>query len=340
MATDLWQIRRKKRYSLDELSKRCGIHPGLIKAYELGERTIPLADLEKLALALEVESWDIKELSDPPPRNSSRSQPQEPQEQQEQQEQQQPPDDVRGQSRYDSSPSYSRYANDISQPYGSSRPGSGSSERRSHGSDRERQGGSRYDSGSGSYDRRPTYNNRGRSPSRSSRSGYRDRRSQPRKKSPRRQKAAPARATQIEHLKKLLVRLDMSGDDFMRLAGKPLSLLTRKEAAHLLTTCQDLLATRKPPKPKGKRQRPYLPESVDEHELVYLTQVQMDKRNLKLTLFNGEPMEGTLLGFSPYALTLATPEGPEVTVQKLAVAYYAVDPAPAVEEDEEDGESA
>ena len=113
-------------------------------------------------------------------------------------------------------------------------------------------------------------------------------------------------------------------------------MLNRKEAAQLLTTCQNMLAEQKPARPKGKRQRPYLPESVDEHELVYLTEVQLSKRTMDLTLFNGETLQGRLLGFSPYALTIAKPDGQEVTLQKLAVAYYQVEPAAETEADDED----
>ena len=131
----------------------------------------------------------------------------------------------------------------------------------------------------------------------------------------------------------------MSGDDLLRLAGKPLSMLNRREASHLLTTCQEMLTERKPERPKGKRQRPYLPESVDEHELVYLTQVQLDESPLHLTLFNGTTLAGTLQGFSPYALTLTTDSGDEITVQKLAIAYYQVKPSPAQEAAGQDGES-
>lgn len=152
-----------------------------------------------------------------------------------------------------------------------------------------------------------------------------DRQRAPKKpRQPRRQPSSPARQSQIDHLKALLVKLDMSGDELLRLAGKPLSMLTRKEAAKLLSTCQAMLADHKPPQPKGKRQRPYLPESVDEHELVYLTEVQLDERPMRLTLFNGHTIEGRLLGFSPYALTIAQPDNQEITVQKLAVAYYEV----------------
>ena len=72
MALDLWQIRRQKRMTIDELARRAEIHPGLIKAYELGERAVSASDLERLAEALEVDPSDIKELSEPPPRGPSR----------------------------------------------------------------------------------------------------------------------------------------------------------------------------------------------------------------------------------------------------------------------------
>jgi sRNA-binding regulator protein Hfq len=115
-------------------------------------------------------------------------------------------------------------------------------------------------------------------------------------------------------------------------------MLTRKEAAKLLSTCQAMLADHKPAQPKGKRQRPYLPESVDEHELVYLTEVQVDERPMRLTLFNGHQIEGRLLGFSPYALTITQPNNQEITVQKLAVAYYEVEGGVIATDDEENEE--
>ena len=70
---------------------------------------------------------------------------------------------------------------------------------------------------------------------------------------------------------------------------------------------------------------------MDEHELVYLTEIQLDKRDMRLTLFNGEALQGKLEGFSPYALTLSKPDGQEITVQKLAIAYYETESAPAKE---------
>ncbi len=389
MATDLWQLRRQKRMTIDELARQAGIHPALIKAYELGERAIPERDLERLAGALLVEPWDIKEMSDPPPRGPARQSP--------------PPaaESDAERPRYDTGSTYSRYGSDTPRTgygsdsgrsnyssdstrsnYGSesNRYGGGEGRRSSYGGEGGRYGGgeggrssygseggrysgegSRYggeggrsgygseggrygsEGGRSGYGRsdynRPSYGDRGssrfgddRGPARSGdRPGFKPRTDRPPRKNggvKRRPQIAPARPSQIDHLKTLLLRLEMSGEDLLRLAGKPLSMLNRKEAAELLTTCQAMLAERKPPKPKGKRQRPYLPESVDEHELVYLTEVQLDKRDVRLTLFNGQAVQGKLQGFSPYALTLSKPDGEEITVQKLAIAYYETEPAP------------
>ena len=60
---------------------------------------------------------------------------------------------------------------------------------------------------------------------------------------------------------------------------------------------------------------------------------------MDVTLFNGTTLQGTLQGFSPYALTLSINGGDEVTVQKLAIAFYQVTPAPASEPAEQEGEA-
>ena len=328
MALDLWQLRRQKRMTIDELARAAGVHPALIKAYELGERSIPERDLERLAGALEIDVEEIKELSDPPPRGPSRSAAPSTQE-----------EDAPARPRYDSTaPRYdsgSRYSNDFSRPSYGNR----SSDTPRYGEGRSSYGGGDYNRGYGDRSAPRYDNDRGarpaRPPYRQDRPGGPDRMDRRMDRPPkkpgglkRRPQVAPARPSQLEHLKILLQQLDMSGDDLLRLAGKPLSMLNRKEASHLLTTCQEMIAERKPERPKGKRQRPYLPESVDEHELVYLTQVQLDNSPMHLTLFNGSTLEGTLQGFSPYALTLSTNGGDEITVQKLAIAFYQVTPAP------------
>lgn len=382
MATDLWQIRRRKKMTIDELANRAGINPSLIKAYELGQRPIAARDLEKLAKALLVDPWDIKELSEPPPRGPSRTgeqssrYPGESSTSRYDFDMDMPRNDSprygreSGPSRYGSEAPPSRYGNDVGpsrySDSGASRYGDSGPSRYGDDAGPSRYGGEsnsyRYgsDQGRPSYgrpssspryggDRYPRYDDEGGAPRgpRPSRPPGRqydddrrmDRQRPPKKpRTPRRQPSSPARQSQIDHLKGLLIKLDMSGDELLRLAGKPLSMLTRKEAARLLSTCQAMLAEHKPVQPKGKRQRPYLPESVDEHELVYLTEVQLSNRPMRLTLFNGQTMEGQLLGFSPYALTIAQPDEQQVTIQKLAVAYYEVAGNHAAQDEEEDEE--
>ncbi len=142
MATDLWQIRRQKRMTIDELARQAGIHPALIKAYELGERPIPERDMERLADALQVEAEDIKEMSDPPPRGPARQSPSS------------APDSETERPRYDPGAGYSRFNTD------SPRPSSSSDTGRSNYPSEPGRGG--Y----GSESSRSNYNSEGR------RSGY------------------------------------------------------------------------------------------------------------------------------------------------------------------------
>jgi sRNA-binding regulator protein Hfq len=100
--------------------------------------------------------------------------------------------------------------------------------------------------------------------------------------------------------------------------------LMTKEASGLLNQLQNRLREEQPPRVKQPfdRHRAYLPEGVDEFELKYLTVVKEAGDTLHLTLFNGNQLEGTIAGFSPYSITLCQPDGEETTVNKLAIAYY------------------
>jgi transcriptional regulator with XRE-family HTH domain len=141
---------------------------------------------------------------------------------------------------------------------------------------------------------------------------------------------APARPSQIEHLLTLSVRqFGKDRDDLEQELGKPLENLTRKEASTLLRQYQKLLSeARAPESPieeKAKRRRAYLPEGVDEFELKFLTSQQEAKALVHFTLFNGEEFTGHIIGFGPYSITIReSRSGDEVTLQKLAIAYYRV----------------
>jgi hypothetical protein len=149
-----------------------------------------------------------------------------------------------------------------------------------------------------------------------------------RPKSPR--PAAPARPSQIEHLLNLCSR--QFGKDRAALEqelGKPLEQMTRTEASKLLNEYQRLLAesraSSQADSPPPKRKRAYLPEGVDEFELEYLTTKQESGAVLRFSLFDGQQVTGQVIGFSPYSITIRERDsGDEMTLQKLAIAYYRV----------------
>ena len=134
----------------------------------------------------------------------------------------------------------------------------------------------------------------------------------------------PARSSQIAHLEALAKRLGMEASQLQAQVGKPLTELTRPEASKLLGELQRRIREENPPRPKGEveRHRPYLPESVDAFELNYLTAAQQAGAHLTFTLFDGRTMSGKIIGFSPYAITIREDGGDEVTLQKLAIAFY------------------
>lgn len=156
--------------------------------------------------------------------------------------------------------------------------------------------------------------------------------SRPKRAIPRAAKTPPptlsARPTQIEHLLNLTTRhFDKDRAALENELGKPLEEMTRSEASQLLNQYQTLLAESRPAQSpeasQGRRKRAYLPEGVDEFELAYLTSQQESGAVLRFTLFDGRQLSGSVIGFSPYSITIHDEEtGEEVTMQKLAIAYY------------------
>jgi transcriptional regulator with XRE-family HTH domain len=137
------------------------------------------------------------------------------------------------------------------------------------------------------------------------------------KKSP--PQSPPARDTQIAHLLGLAARLGVTQAALAEEVGKPLGELTQKEAREwngkLMRRCAEI-------RPGIDRKRGYLPESVDSFELAYLLEQQNTSSLLHFMLFDGQTFEGTVVGFSPYQITIREPGGDEVTLNKLAIAYY------------------
>jgi transcriptional regulator with XRE-family HTH domain len=143
----------------------------------------------------------------------------------------------------------------------------------------------------------------------------------PKEKRPPR-KSPPARDTQIAHLLTLAARFDINKETLEVEIGKPLEELTQKDArqwnGHFMRRC----AEEKPPKRSIDRKRAYLPEGVDGFELTYLQEQQDDNVPLVFTLFDDQVFQGTVIGFSPYQITIRAHGGDEITLNKLAIAYY------------------
>lgn len=137
----------------------------------------------------------------------------------------------------------------------------------------------------------------------------------------------PARQGQIDFLKGLARHLGVLPAQLEDEIGKPLGELSVPEAKHWIRTLQ----ARVPPnltsldkaKPEGYRaKRAHLPEGIDLFEANYLLEAQQASATLTVKMFNGEAFSGLLLGFGPYTLTLRTGDNHEVTLSKLAIAYY------------------
>lgn len=305
---DLWKVRRRKRMTVGELSSRTGISSKVLQRYELGETPIPLEDIERLARALYVEPWEIKIQSDPPPLpppgETSTPRP--------------APTSAPPRSTAPAPQTHAGPGADSIAPYSAPMGGQRPAYSRPPGPPRSEPG--------------PRPGPEGGAPRYSASDRRLPRRERPER--PDRERRAPpvpgpVRASQVAHLVNLGKRLGVEQADLEAQAGKPLSELNRREASQLLGTLQKRIVEEHPSRPKGKRQRPYLPESVDEFEFRYLTAVQEEQRQLDFKLFDGSQIVGQVIGFSPYAITIREASGAETTVQKLAIAYYRHSPQKA-----------
>jgi len=141
-------------------------------------------------------------------------------------------------------------------------------------------------------------------------------------KKPKEKKPPPARESQIAHLLTLAALFDVDRAALEAEIGKPLEELTRKEASSWNTHFTRRIVKERPAKRTIDRKRAYLPEGIDGFELAYLQEQQEASVLLRFTLFDGQTFEGTVIGFSPYQITIREPGGDELTLNKLAIAYY------------------
>ncbi len=142
---------------------------------------------------------------------------------------------------------------------------------------------------------------------------------------------SPAKPTQISHLLELAKKLGQDEADVQKAAqeavGKPLDQLSLVEARQLLYTYTEQIkekrAVEEASRPEGtRRRRAQLPEGIDEFELNYLQSCQESGDVLAFHLLNGKTFTGRVIGFSAYQIMIDQGDNTEITLQKLALAYY------------------
>lgn len=136
-----------------------------------------------------------------------------------------------------------------------------------------------------------------------------------------------ARPGQIQHLLQLADVLHENETMLVATIGKPLQQLTVPEIQDHLRDYANKIkqikvseAENRPP--HTRRKRAHLPEGVDEFELNYLQSHYQAQHEMSFTLLNGQSFTGRIIGFTPYFITISESNGREVTMQKLALAYY------------------
>lgn len=138
--------------------------------------------------------------------------------------------------------------------------------------------------------------------------------------------AIPARESQIKHLAAMAVSRGHDLAQLVATVGKPLESLTAAEATKWNIHYKDLPRVPKAKGPEGQSngafRRAALPEGLDRFEYSYLAEVKDSNDTLSVMLFNGEQVTGRLIGFGLYTFTLMLPNEQEMTIQKLAIAYY------------------
>jgi transcriptional regulator with XRE-family HTH domain len=141
-------------------------------------------------------------------------------------------------------------------------------------------------------------------------------------KPPERKTPPPARDTQIAHMLTLAARFNIDRAALEAEIGKPLEELTRKEARTWNGHFMRRIAEAKAEGESIDRKRAYLPEGVDGFEMAYLQEQQAAGAPLQFVLFDGQTFDGPVIGFSPYQITIREAGGDEITLNKLAIAYY------------------
>ncbi|MFO7683127.1 MAG: helix-turn-helix transcriptional regulator [Chloroflexota bacterium] len=128
---------------------------------------------------------------------------------------------------------------------------------------------------------------------------------------------------QLDYLRVLIAKLNEDETAVSERLGKPLEELAFPEARQLLNTYHKAYKARQDQRPPDtRRKRGHLPEVVDDFEIKYLQTQQEAGTVITFTLFDKTEFSGRIIGFSPYNITIQQADDSEVTIQKLALAYY------------------
>ncbi len=284
MAEDLWKLRQRKGMTVQQLAAKSGVPVAVIQEYEAGKRPIRSADLPKLARALFVEEWDIKDLSEPPPP----ARPAQP-----------PPPPARTAAPPARPTPAVEPAPEQPTPTPAGRPAAAPA--------RPVAPVAHPPAEQPAPPERPAKARKPTAPPAPARPtqithllGLAG-------------KLGQDRAALETEIGKPVDQL--SFQEARRWLGEYQRRLRERRAA--------MAQTAAPPAPSTEtRHRAHLPESVDGFEAAYLTRHQQAGTRLWFKLFNGETFEGHLIGFGPYNIVIRQDDGTEVNLQKLAIAYY------------------
>jgi hypothetical protein len=127
----------------------------------------------------------------------------------------------------------------------------------------------------------------------------------------------------MQELVHLASRLEVSREQLEERVGKKLDELNRPEAKEWvkrLRAMADELA------PSARSRYGRWPEAQEDREAAYLSEQQEAGASFAFKLFNGEIVEGSIVDFTPYTITIRSSASgeaaDEVVLRKLAIAYY------------------
>jgi hypothetical protein len=133
----------------------------------------------------------------------------------------------------------------------------------------------------------------------------------------------PPRPSQLAQLNDLLSRAGRTEAELEAKLQRPIAALDRIALSAVLKELQTELR-------EGlsvERRRGYLPETVDSFEFNYLERARATGAVLEFSLFDGTNVAGSLIGFSPYSMTVRQSDGADITLNKLAIAWYRATPS-------------